>query len=651
MNDEKTQQARNFLDQNKFEEALQLVQTLERQEGLTPEEKLTCLILKSQILIKKGEIPQSLEIAEAAFSLSQSVGNPLLKVDTINAKAEALRFMGQFGISHTQTPEYLQMIEQGEQLLDTITDAEPLEVSKRAAYLLRYKGMLYRSLLDFDAAIQCLQKSNELHEEVGNKEEMAQALWSLAKAYGMKNDQDRQLETLWKVKELYKERENKEEVALLLVDIAFVYHAKGQPALALEQAQKSQALAETLPKTVQLGWLFSSIADLYLLERTEWESNFALNQKALAISEEFGDKGGIGKSFARISQYYWVFKGELGIGLEFAEKALAAFEESGVKVLLSWPLNNLGWIAQLKGELDVALGYHEKALGLAEEVGSTQYIAESLWSIARVQQAKGDNNLALSNYQRCLKACEELGWNYFWSTYFAVSIYCQLTILSLDNQAIDEAKTYFQQLKQLKESTKRHSSWTRLNYLLSEAMLLKRSTRIRDKAKAQAIFHQMIDDEETFSWFKVPAMLNLCELLLFELRASSDEIAEEDPVLQEVKTLISDISSLAKDMPSYSLLVEILILQSKFTLIEGDLSAAAHYLDQARITAEEKELQVHAQKVAEEQHLLENQFDTWQELIQSNASFQTRLEQARFADYLQEAMKVAHIGQIRSGGS
>ncbi len=80
------------MNQNKFEEALQLVQTLEHQEGLTPEENLTCLILKSQIMTKKGEIPQSLEIAEAAFNLSESVGNPLLKVEAIIAKAEALRF-------------------------------------------------------------------------------------------------------------------------------------------------------------------------------------------------------------------------------------------------------------------------------------------------------------------------------------------------------------------------------------------------------------------------------------------------------------------------------------------------------------------------------------------------------------------------------
>ncbi|MFW9917144.1 MAG: hypothetical protein ACFFGZ_16175, partial [Candidatus Thorarchaeota archaeon] len=158
MHDGKMRQARNLLDQNKFEEALQLVQTLEHQEDLTLEEQLTCLILKSQILIKKGEVPQSLEIAEAAFKLSESVRNPLLQVDAINALAEALRHMGRLGISHSQTPEYLQMIEQGEQLLATIPDAEPLEVSKRAAFLQRYKGMLFRSLQDFDAAIQCLQQ-------------------------------------------------------------------------------------------------------------------------------------------------------------------------------------------------------------------------------------------------------------------------------------------------------------------------------------------------------------------------------------------------------------------------------------------------------------------------------------------------------------
>ncbi|MFX0114591.1 MAG: hypothetical protein ACFFB3_08585 [Candidatus Hodarchaeota archaeon] len=67
-------------------------------------------------------------------------------------------------------------------------------------------------------------------------------------------------------------------------------------------------------------------------------------------------------------------------------------------------------------------------------------------------------------------------------------------------------------------------------------------------------------------------------------------MTEEDPVFQEAKILITNLSSVAKAMPSYSLLIASLILQSRFTLIEGGLSSAMEFLDQAGLTAEEKEL-------------------------------------------------------------
>ncbi|MFX0114590.1 MAG: hypothetical protein ACFFB3_08580 [Candidatus Hodarchaeota archaeon] len=50
--------------------------------------------------------------------------------------------------------------------------------------------------------------------------------------------------------------------------------------------------------------------------------------------------------------------------------------------------------------------------------------------------------------------------------------------------------------------------------------------------------------------------------------------------------------------------------------------------------------------MSEEQGQLESQFDTWQNLIKSNAFFQTRLEQARMDDYLADALKMVRTSQM-----
>ncbi len=79
-------------------------------------------------------------------------------------------------------------------------------------------------------------------------------------------------------------------------------------------------------------------------------------------------------------------------------------------------------------------------------------------------------------------------------------------------------------------------------------------------------------------------------------------------------------------------------------MVEGDLTVATQLLDQAQMTAVDKGLTRLGEKVTTESQLLEAQHDNWQQLIQSNAPYTTRLKQARVEDYLTEALKMARAG-------
>jgi hypothetical protein len=78
-------------------------------------------------------------------------------------------------------------------------------------------------------------------------------------------------------------------------------------------------------------------------------------------------------------------------------------------------------------------------------------------------------------------------------------------------------------------------------------------------------------------------------------------------------------------------------------MIEGNLATAAQYLEQARVTAEEKSLGRLATKVSDEISSLQAQYETWQQLIQRNAPFHERLEHAQVTDYLKDVEKL--VGQ------
>jgi hypothetical protein len=144
---------------------------------------------------------------------------------------------------------------------------------------------------------------------------------------------------------------------------------------------------------------------------------------------------------------------------------------------------------------------------------------------------------------------------------------------------------------------------------------------------------------------KILATLNLCELLLFELKASPDEVTEENEVFQEVRSLIKTLSSFAKQKHSSLVLVDVTMLQAKFALIEGNLSTAMQLLDQAKITAEKNGLQQLHKRISREENLLKSQLSTWENLIKKNAPLQERLAQAQLEEYLLEAKKMVNLSQ------
>jgi hypothetical protein len=173
----------------------------------------------------------------------------------------------------------------------------------------------------------------------------------------------------------------------------------------------------------------------------------------------------------------------------------------------------------------------------------------------------------------------------------------------------------------------------------AEALILKTSPRMKDKAKSQAILEQIA--EETSELFEITstAMFNLCDLYIFELKASG-----EKTVLQETTTLVRRLTAHARHQHSFSSVVDALILQAKLAMVGGDLTVATQLLDQAQMTAEEKGLTRLGEKVTTESQLLEAQYENWQHLIDSNAPYTTRLKQARVENYLTEALKMARVG-------
>ncbi|MFQ5980582.1 MAG: tetratricopeptide repeat protein [Candidatus Heimdallarchaeota archaeon] len=579
---EKFQQAEQLMAAGQVDAARPLIDALEGVAALPADAHLTWQLLRSQLLITTGDLEASHQLAEAVWQASLDQGMRLQGVDASIVMAEALRELAKYA-------ESANAIAEGEQLLTTVTDETPAVLTQRQASLMHLRGRncLYKG--ELDQTLDYFQQSLALRQELGNKHDIAVSLRNVGIFHASKDDVERALDYHQQALKLFQEVGNSYRIALCLTNIGVYHGEKGEFDSALEYCQQGLALFQELGNKPQVAYALGAIGTIY---HTKGELDRALDysQQQLAIAEKLGNKRLLGNCFLAIGELYG-FRGEIDRALEYLQQALAIGHELDNKRFIAYTLGSIGSIHWHKGALEQALAHFEEMLRYEEEQG-----------------------LSIS-----------VGFSLSW-----------LIVLSLDVGSREQAQQYLERLQHINE----HEDHKGLSqaYRVAQALVLKTSPRIRDKVKAQELLQQLIEEEMIFFLYAELAMLNLCELLLDELKAYG-----EAAVLQEAKSLVDKLYALAQAQHSHSLGVHSLILQAKFAMIEGDLIAAAQYLEQARVTAEENSLGRLAEKVTAEKQDMEAQYDTWRDLIQRNASFEERLEQARLTDYVKAAKQVASM--------
>lgn len=365
----------------------------------------------------------------------------------------------------------------------------------------------------------------------------------------------------------------------------------------------------------------------------ELEKPLEYLSRSLSISETTENKYDIARA---ISHQGLVLqdKGELKTALEYYNRSLALFETHGSKLSIAVCLTNIGRIYRDLGEVDLALEYLNKSLALIEMIGDPERIATTVANIGSVNWKKGQLAIAEEYLKRSLDIRESLGTDLYRSHHLFY-----LLRLSLDQKKHNQAKAYLSQLESLHDRSP--DKLTQLYFQLGEALMLKTSHRFIKKARAQKLLLEIVTDETMIQYYGGLAMIHLCELYLDELKAYGDV-----EVFREAKTLVDKFYTLAHKERSFTIEVNVLILQAKFTMVEGDLIKSTALLKKAMDTAEKKGLGALMEKVSFEMQRLEEQVYTWHQLIQSNAPLQERLRQAQLIEYVKIATKIVNSERL-----
>ncbi|MFW9818841.1 MAG: tetratricopeptide repeat protein [Candidatus Thorarchaeota archaeon] len=276
-------------------------------------------------------------------------------------------------------------------------------------------------------------------------------------------------------------------------------------------------------------------------------------------------------------------------------------------------------------ETEIGLKHHMKSLAIFQEINNNWYIAVLLSNIGIVYCNKGEYDLALKYLEKSLILWEQYPFR-------LESCLYNLVFITLEKGDDELAQKYFHRLENMYNQKK--GVHIELFYKYLKALMLKRSTRIRDKAKAEELLKQIIETEAIYLEVTRDALVCLCDLLLSEFR-----ISKNNEVFDEINVYISKLVNIAEKTHSFQVFCETFILQAKLSLLNFKTKEAQRFLTQAQKIAEKYGIKRLAMKISYEHDELIKQLKVWEKLKESDADLSERWKLAGLNEQMETMVK------------
>jgi len=336
--------------------------------------------------------------------------------------------------------------------------------------------------------------------------------------------------------------------------------------------------------------------------------------------------------FMRGFFYFWENKYDPAI--EYQKKSILVFERKLRYVdFLAWSLWIVGSSYISKGELDEALKFVLRSLDSCKgySYASKGIIAGNNSGLSLIYHQQGKLDIAIEYCEKSLQFFETRNIPLF--VLEASMRYDHLVKIALDQKSLEQAQGYLQRFKQYLENNKISERYNR--YLLSKARILRSSTRTRERAEAERILLQLIENFDEQVKKGIPGIpgeltepiIEICEFYLEELNSTNDLA-----ILEELQPLINRLLEEAKRNKSFLLHSQTLLLLGKVSLIQMNMGDARRYLNQSQQIAESHGLQFLARAISNEHDRLLEQLNKWEILEQNKAPISDRMNLALIDD-------------------
>ncbi|MHA2273414.1 MAG: tetratricopeptide repeat protein [Candidatus Hodarchaeales archaeon] len=402
---------------------------------------------------------------------------------------------------------------------------------------------------------------------------------------------------------------------------------KAQAGKALEYANRLLSIAQKHSLNLCLAWAYHALISCHRqLGDLDKSSKYA--NLGVPLGKKMGWKWITDMMMGEVGHQYFE-RGEYTQALEHFQHAFSAAQERTDYWQMAVHLINMGHVYRAKGELQSALDAFQQLHFGASMIKNRFYQSYASHAMGTIYFDQGAFDDALKMFQESLQLRD----GFRNKAHLATSL-LSLIQLSIELNNLNTAREYFSKLEEARAAIPYNKNF-QTNYEFAKALLLKSSPRMRQKAEAQAIFEKIANDEENRHSAITSALLNLLDLLVYEYKS-----AEEPQILEEVNSLSQRLITISRAKNDHRIVVKALILQGKLTLLEGNLQKGEQLLGEAYDISEKVGFQILRDQAEQEQERIRIELEKWEALLARNAPLRERLEQAKLAEYIRDALRV-----------
>lgn len=280
----------------------------------------------------------------------------------------------------------------------------PLAISDGLSYL----GEIYTRLGDYTRAHESFDEALKVLRPTDPNESIyrAHAMAGKAGAYIRQGDYARALDLLQRTLALMEEMKSLPNTAAMLNDMAEVYLNMGDAARALETYSRALELAKRIGFQEVVLATTNNIGAAYL-RRGDLNQAMAYAREGFELAQKAGNRPEVWNSLITIANIYRE-QGDRAHAAETYRQGLALAEEMKSQVLVAQTLGELGDLHYRGGEYQKAHDISERGASMARQLGLEEVLWKTLTIKGRSELALGRREAAADSFSDAVDVIEKL---------------------------------------------------------------------------------------------------------------------------------------------------------------------------------------------------------------------------------------------------